>query len=162
MNSLSNANINKASSFVMIMKTPGSFIGKIGDNIDFDQGRKKYLYVSEDNQMEVAFALRNESVIKCAHDDTHDCGSVLLGDDCEWKDSRGRHSMANAVFIEYNLKTKFANIISSIVGLPPVFIYKKPEMVIITSDLYLLTMIPGLRLYFNFGGKRFMLCWSSC
>ena len=152
MNESSGTIIYKVSSFVMIMKMPGSNAGTLSDGISFGHDRKKYSYISADKQMEVVFSFRKESPANFSKPGILDGGRLLLGDDCEWKDSLGQRCMANAVFIEFNLKTKTNKILSSIVGLPPVFICKSAGMVVITSDLYLLTMIPGLRLLFDPAG----------
>ena len=152
MTSFLNENINKASSFIMVMKTPGSGLEKVSHNIAFNKDHKKYSYASEDNQMEVVFALRKENTAKHAQQERPGAGRFILGDDYEWGNSLGQNCMANAVFIEFDLIKKSAKIISSIVGLPAVFIHKNSDAVIITSDIYLLTMVPGLRLFFDPAG----------
>ena len=57
--------------------------------------------------------------------------------------------MAYGVFIECDLKRKNISILSSIVGSPPVFIYKDSSFTIITSDIYLLSSLPYLKLHFD-------------
>jgi len=66
MTSFSNEKINKASSFILVMKTPGSSLEKMSHNIAFNQDHKKHSYASEDNRMEVVFALRKENTAKHA------------------------------------------------------------------------------------------------
>ena len=139
----------KAHSFIGIIKK-ASYNKKniITKNIEFRRDCTSYSYTSDDNQMEIAFAVRNSGISKSSVTRLNNISCLILGDDSEWPDSVGQRNMANAVFIEYDLKTKHLKCLSSIVGLPPAFIYESTEMVIVTSDLHFLTTIPELGLYF--------------
>ncbi len=108
---------------------------------------KTYYYSSEDNNMEIAFVLRkNEKSLLGMI--LEDYAGLLLGDDSEWGDTKGQKCMANGAFIECDLKKKNIRVLSSIVGLPPIFIYKDPCLTVITSDIYLLSSLPYLKLHF--------------
>ncbi len=136
----------------MIMRTQEATAGAMAETMSADRGKPVISHRSVDRRMEVAFALRQDSMPVRTGSGTHDRGRVLLGDDGEWNDSLGQACMGNAVFIEYDLRAKTLKLITSIVGLPPVFVYKDAEMVVVTSALYLLTLIPGVRLYFDPAG----------
>lgn len=70
--------------------------------------------------------------------------SILIGDNSEWKETQSHESMAHASLITINRKSKSCDILTSIIGLPPIFIYKDREKSVITSDLYLLTTVVDL------------------
>lgn len=75
--------------------------------------------------------------------------NLLLGDNLEWDETVGEECMAYASFIKINSRSRSLKIMTSIVGLPPVFIYKDKGMIVLTSDLYLLTMVGDLCLSLN-------------
>jgi hypothetical protein len=77
---------------------------------------------------------------------------LILGDDAEWQESLGETCMAYGAFIEFDKTRSYLKLITSIVGLPPIFIYQDPALTILTSDIYLLTRTPGVNLHFDVQG----------
>jgi len=57
--------------------------------------------------------------------------------------------MANATVVEYDLHRRWLRIRTSIVGLPPVFLYKGPSRVVVGSDLWSLRCWPGVPFAFD-------------
>src|SRR5688500_8430996 len=72
--------------------------------------------------------------------------TLILGDDGDWDAAKGDANMASGVPIRYDEKEHELIVSTSIVALPPVFLYRGPHVVALTSDLYLLAGIPGVRL----------------
>jgi len=73
--------------------------------------------------------------------------AVLLGDGSE--SHRSAECMSNATIVEYDLHRRRLRIRTSIVGLPPVFLYKEPSRVVLASDLWSLRCWPGVSLAFD-------------
>jgi hypothetical protein len=69
--------------------------------------------------------------------------TLLVGDDAEWDESRGRSCMANAACIRWDPQAGSLHVLSSIVALPPIFIYRRPGTVAVTSEIRLLRAIAG-------------------
>lgn len=138
----------KIHSFVAVIKNPSEKHERLAQGIKPSPYGKTYYYSSEDNTLEIVFALRkNENNLSGLP--LEDYAGLLLGDDSEWKGTQGQKCMAYGAFIECDLKKKNISVLSSIVGLPPVFIYKDPSFTIITSDIYLLSSLPELKLHFD-------------
>jgi hypothetical protein len=143
------SDIVKVKKFVAVVKKKHDANETIAHAFSRDPESRYHSAASEDSRMEVAYATRRQESHAQTNSSVKEPTRLLLGDDSEWHDSLGQKSMANAAFVEFNLKSKYIQVKSSIIGLPPIFIYKDRDMVIIASDLYLLTMIPGLNLYFD-------------
>jgi asparagine synthetase B (glutamine-hydrolysing) len=73
----------------------------------------------------------------------------VLGDGAEWDETQAHSCMANAAFVKWDPARNSLHVLSSIVGLPPIFIYRKPHMVAVTSELRLLRAIAGLKIAVN-------------
>ncbi len=144
----------KAHSFIALIKKYPCNNEKILQTVTAAQGDGNFLFASEDTRMEVSFTLRTGELTTGTNGISQRHGRLIIGDDAEWQDSSGQKNMANAVFIEYDLIAQCVKVMSSIVGLPPVFIYKTPGIVMIASDLYMLSMVPGVRLYLDPEGVR--------
>lgn len=74
---------------------------------------------------------------------------LILGDAAECQDGAIGTCMANAALIEFEIAHHYLNVITSVVGLPPVFIYRDSERTVIASDIHLLGMVDGVSLHFN-------------
>jgi hypothetical protein len=75
--------------------------------------------------------------------------NLVVGDDTEWAETQGQSCMANAACVEWEPRQSSLRILSSIVGLPPIFIYREPGAVAVASELHLLRAITNLRLAVN-------------
>jgi hypothetical protein len=142
-------------SFIVIVKRRDNDAEPVARKIKKIAVDEFCVYTSQDSRIEIAFTLRKGPP---GTEPSMSTGlvSLLLGDDSEWQESQGNNCMANAAIIEIDLKEKDTNILSSIVGLPAVFVYQSSDLTIITSDIYLLTLIPGLSLYFDSTGIQEM------
>lgn len=139
----------RAHSFIAVIKESHGK-EKVLQSLSFGSDYKAYYFASDDGQIEVAFSIRKDSnELPDILSKPEDKLSLLLGDDCEWNDSHGDICMANAVSIGIDLNRKSLKIMSSIVGLPPIFQCKISGLRIITSDLYFLSMLPGVQLFFD-------------
>ncbi len=72
--------------------------------------------------------------------------TLVLGDDAEWNDVGDQGCMGNAVAVRVDLAERNVQVWSSITGLPPAFLSRRPDGLILTSDLSLLAATRGLRL----------------
>lgn len=106
-----------------------------------DPGYSTHCHRSPDGRLEVLFSLRRGETLSGTR--------LILGDDSEWRTSLGESCMAFGTFVEFDTSRNHLKILSSIVGLPPLFIYRDPALTLVTTDLYLLTRIPGVDLHFN-------------
>ena len=138
----------KIHSFIAVIKNPSEKHEGLAQSIKPSPYGKTYYYSSEDNKMEIVFVFRKKEN-NLSGLPLEDYAGLLLGDDSEWGDTKGHKCMAYGVFIECDLKKKNISVLSSIVGLPPVFIYKDPRLIVITSDIYLLSSLPDLKLHFD-------------
>jgi hypothetical protein len=64
--------------------------------------------------------------------------TLLLGDDAEWTDVAQHECMGNASAVRCDFTQGSVQVLSSITGLPPIFLCRRPDRVIVTSDLSLL------------------------
>jgi hypothetical protein len=71
---------------------------------------------------------------------------VLLGDDAELQSHPGTASLANASTFAFQASTGTITVYTSIVGLPPVFLYSDGRRIILVTDLYLLASLPDVHL----------------
>ena len=105
--------------------------------------------------MRVRAEFRNAGPID---DTTERClgiGAILLGEESEWGPSA--ECMANATVVEYDLHRRWLRIRTSIVGLPPVFLYQGASRVVVASDLWSLRCWPGVPFDFDLRG-----IWDFC
>ena len=138
-------------SFIVIVKKPAGAEETSSPTIMKNAGDQFCTYTSNDRSIEVVFKLR-KNPSDTRPNISQDKVTLLLGDDYEWQESRGKSCMANSAVIDINLKEKKIRVLSSIVGLPAVFIYQSLNQTIITSDIYLLTKIRGLEIHFDYVG----------
>ncbi len=119
------------------------------DRLDDSSGSWRW-HGSDDGRIEIAFRERS------ATDGNYAAAAaasglvrIILGDDAEWQSCHGESCMAAGTFAEFDVSKRYFRLLSSIVGLPPVFIYRNPGLTIITSDLHLLTQVHGADLHFS-------------
>lgn len=103
--------------------------------------------VSSDFRLEVIYEQREGdrkavSASTCA-------GTLVLGDDSEWGGNRADECMAYGAAIRFDTGKKTLRILTSIVGLPPVFVCRCEGMTILTSDIYLVPGVTGKGLKFD-------------
>ena len=72
--------------------------------------------------------------------------TVIVGDDAEWEETQGQQCMGNAACVQWDPTRGSISILSSIVGMPAIFVCRMPRMVVVTSELYLLHAVAQLRL----------------
>lgn len=72
--------------------------------------------------------------------------TLLLGDDSEWDATRADANLAGSVPIRYDDTRQELVISTSIVALPPVFLFRRGSAVAVTSDLHLLRDTLDIRL----------------
>ena len=72
--------------------------------------------------------------------------TLVVGDDAEWDERRSHSSMAGAACVEWDPARSSVHVRSSIVGLPPIFIYREAGAVAVASELRLLCTIAKSRL----------------
>jgi len=139
-----------AHSFVAVLRTGSEAEGNISENILSGSDKSKYIFSSTDNRFEIMFTERNNSKNINTHGpaEFNDI-SLILGDDCEWPDTSGKKCMANGISMTFDMKNRKMEILTSIVGLPPLFLYKDKGISILTSDIYLLAEHPGVKLKFD-------------
>jgi hypothetical protein len=86
-------------------------------------------------------------------DDISDAGSssdarvIVIGDNSEW--SPATTCLGNAVVMQCNFRQRQLRVYTSIVGLPPVFLYEGPSGTVLASDLWSLRCWPGVDFAFD-------------
>ncbi len=148
------SNILKAHSFLAVIKTHASTLDSLMARVVIDQELNTYYYSSDDSMMEIAFSLRKNHVSISGLGTNPETIQIILGDDAEWQNSQGKECMANAAFIECNLRKKTLRALSSIVALPPLFIYRSKGFTALASNIHLLLKISRLVLQFDSAGLR--------
>lgn len=146
--------ILKAGSFIAVIKKFSVNKGCILSSLQVYPVETKRYVSSDDNRMELVFSLRGEEKETAKHGRTARSGRFILGDDFEWQDGSDPKNMANAVLVDYDVAAPSIKVLSSIVGLPPLYIYQVAGMVILTSDVYLIARVPGVNLSFDSAGLR--------
>jgi hypothetical protein len=72
--------------------------------------------------------------------------TLLLGDDTEWDPAAPGAYLAAGVPLRVDARAQEVELRTSIVSLPPIFVYRGEGITAVASDLYLLTELPGVRL----------------
>lgn len=72
--------------------------------------------------------------------------SLILGDDSEWDPRQPGLNLAGGVPVRYDAARNHLVVQTSIVGLPPVFVYRSDRLTAIASDIHLLAGIPTVEL----------------
>jgi hypothetical protein len=76
-------------------------------------------------------------------------GSFILGSDDEWSAATEGNGLANGVVFRYDLDSGYFWLQTSLVGLPPVFLYDDGAKFILASDIWSLRAESGIRLDFD-------------
>lgn len=74
---------------------------------------------------------------------------LILGDDNELNAADTERSLAGGVPIRYDRSTRELVVCTSIVALPPVFLYQGPHALALSSDIALLARLPDVQLDFE-------------
>lgn len=101
--------------------------------------------ISSNRKLELAFTDSKD----ITDEEPHQSGqrlNLLVGDDAEWEETHPDSCMANAAFIEWDPTQNSLRVVSSIVGLPPIFVYRGHQTMVVTSELHLLRGVKNLRL----------------
>lgn len=142
----------RITSFIAILskKTGKRIVGGKSNNVRHDKEYLNYECTRQDDVITL-FIKPRENVNAIVHEKNtvKKSLSLILGDDHEWVDTHGEKCMASGAFIELDFCENQLTILSSIVALPPIFIYKGLNETIVTSDIYLLKENSSERLYFN-------------
>ncbi len=99
---------------------------------------------SEDGRWELGFVPEAPDL----HEQTPDGRrpiTLVLGDDAERNDVGGGGCMGNAVALRLDLAAHSVQVWSSITGLPPAFLSRRPDGLVLTSDLSVLAATQALR-----------------
>jgi hypothetical protein len=106
---------------------------------------------SQDGKIVLQFARRNPTSSKSVGRSTGTGAIFVLGDDSEFHSSAQAWSSVNAncAVACLDLLQGSFSVRSSVVGLPPVFVYRHSKGILVASDLYLLSRFPSLRLRFD-------------
>jgi len=75
--------------------------------------------------------------------------TLVVGDDAEWDETQGSSCMTNAACVQWDPRQSSIHILSSIAGLPPIYIYQKPGIIAVASELRLLRAIVKLEVSVN-------------
>lgn len=79
--------------------------------------------------------------------------SFVLGDCCVFESAEESGPLGSAVFIRFNGTAEYPlKIMTSIVGLPPVFVYEGAECLVLASDLRLFMKVLNLQMEFDAQG----------
>ena len=76
-------------------------------------------------------------------------GMLVLGDDAELDAARPDRCLASGVPIRLDAHPSELVLHTSIVGLPPVMLYRDTRVVALTSDVHMLRRVPGVQLRFD-------------
>jgi hypothetical protein len=101
--------------------------------------------VSADGRSELAFTA-DEKGRDAASPPAPGALTLVVGDDAEWDETRGCSCMAGAACVSWSATGRPLSVLSSVVGLPPIFIYREPGLVAVASELRLLRAISGSRI----------------
>ena len=71
--------------------------------------------------------------------------TLVVGDDAEWDATQGRACMAGAACVEWDPRQSSVRVVSSIVGVPPIFILRMLGVVAVASELHLFRALEGLQ-----------------
>jgi hypothetical protein len=75
--------------------------------------------------------------------------TFLLGSEADWEAESRSESNASAATVCWDSATRQLTISSSIIGLPPIFLYRSGRRTVVASDLWLLRSWPGVELAFD-------------
>lgn len=78
--------------------------------------------------------------------------TLILGDSADWDPDRPDDVMGSGVPVRYDPATRALAVTTSIVALPPVFVYQGKRGVALASDIHLLRQVPGARLELSSDG----------
>jgi hypothetical protein len=100
--------------------------------------------ISGDRRAELAF-VDAEAFPESAPVPSGDGLTLILGDDAEWEETQGRSCMAGAACVEWDPAKGSLRIVSSIVGLPPIYLCRMPGAIAVASELHHFRALVELR-----------------
>ena len=120
-------------SFIMAVNTTSRTLERVG----LGSEAAPHVMASADRRWELSFVPESPH---CHDAAPHAPGpiTVVLGDDAEWNDGGERGCMGNAAAVHCDFTQGNVQARSSITGLPAIFLCRRPDRVILTSDLSLL------------------------
>jgi hypothetical protein len=89
------------------------------------------------------------SPVSLPDDEGGDFPDLFLGDGAELNSADFLCNTASAVPIRYDAERGELQLATSIVGMPPVFIYRSNDVTAVASDIHLLLTVPEVRLRFD-------------
>ncbi len=111
-----------------------------------------FQHASQNRRMQMSMVLRDAAECEGWCERAPSVGTLVLGSDAEWCDTGDDACMAAGVAIRYDLDRARLRICTSIVGLPPIFLYRTPARIAIASDLWLLRCVLGVPFDFDARG----------
>ena len=143
--SLFNRSVKLVHSFLAVVSTGAERLPHADPRLrQLPDWRPTHLF-SADRSVELAFVDAQGS----AQEEPYTLGAgftLLLGDDAEWKETQGRSCMAGAACVEWDPAKNSVRVLGSILGLPPIYIFRMPGVLAVASELHLFRALKGLRL----------------
>src|SRR2546425_1057384 len=122
-------------SFIFAISTTSRKLERSGQ----DSETSPHAIASPDGRWELSFVPEPPAPAFCpAVSREQSSLTLVLGDDAEWNDLGERGSMGHAAAVRLDCTQGNVQAWSSITGLPPIFLCRRPDRVILTSDLSLL------------------------
>src|SRR5712691_12252812 len=106
-------------------------------------------FTSQDRRMVLGFKPRKAQPSSSSQTFPGSKFRLILGDTSEFKEAQSEIPMANGVLIEIDLEAKTVRALTSIVGLPPLYLAEEEQQVVLTSDLTCLNGLLSSRLHFD-------------
>jgi hypothetical protein len=106
-------------------------------------------FTSQDRRMILGFKPRKAQAIRSPHTFPGSKFRLILGDTSEFNEAQFETPMANGILIEIDLEAKTVRALTSIVGLPPLYLAEEEQQVVLTSDLTCLNGLFSSRLHFD-------------
>lgn len=110
---------------------------------------KSFYLSSEDKKIEMVFQTRENMKYESVEGFPSRKCRITIGDASERRGSIEETCTAYDALVAFDGDAGHLRICTSIVGLPPIYIYAFGHLHIVTSDIYLLRNIPGIRLRFD-------------
>lgn len=151
MNGHQPSRIPKVSSFVAVLKeyTDTGNRERCLCNEIYERDQRPYFVRSADERIEIGFCMRIGETLPDNGGQSESTRRFILGEDSEWSESFGEKCMACGALIEFDTGNNSLRILTSIVGLPPLFLYRNERQTVITSDVYLLAKMRRVALHFD-------------
>jgi hypothetical protein len=131
-------------SFIAVITNAVNKINYINTVFSDYKGWKFCNSETTDGRLELGF--KTDSITLSGNKLTNDrFVRLILGDDSEISDTSENRCVASCAFLNIDLSGGSIEAFSSIVGLPPLFVYKSDGVVVLTSALHLLSGVPQIK-----------------